>query len=182
MHALPDPEIGSVTVLGVDDFAIARERTYATVLIDAVTHRRIDLLPDRKSSTLAAWLREHPGVEVVSRDGSAAYAEAIRQAAPQAVQASDRWYLWHNLACAMKKTVVAHSACWNTTPSPERSALTSRTREVSAVHDLLAVGVGLLECARRLGAEHGQTLRPRRARRRSAAPAALRRLSGRRTP
>jgi transposase len=152
VHALPDPDVGTVAVLGVDDFAIARGRKYATLLIEAVTHRRVDVLPDRTSATLAAWLREHPGIKVACRDGSAAYAEAIRQAAPKAVQASDRWHLWHNLAKAVEKCVVAHSTCWNTTPRPTNSARAARTRErFAAVHALLAQDVGLLECARRLG-------------------------------
>ena len=37
------------------------------MLIDAVTHQRVDVLPDRKAATLTAWLREHPGTEIVCR-------------------------------------------------------------------------------------------------------------------
>ncbi|QIZ38735.1 hypothetical protein FDZ84_34815 [Saccharopolyspora sp. ASAGF58] len=96
--------------------------------------------------------REHSGVQVVCRDGSAAYADAIRQGAPTAVQASHRWHLWHGLAAAAEKCFVAHAACWNTTPRPARSALAARTSERhAAVHSLLAQGVELLECSRCLG-------------------------------
>ena len=88
--------------------------------------------------------------------GSAAYAEAIRQGAPEAVQASDRWHLWHGLGGAVEKIVIAHSTSWRAAqsspqPGPPRP-IDERTRtRHAAVHELLDQGVGLLECARRLG-------------------------------
>jgi hypothetical protein len=91
-------------------------------------------------------------VQVVCRDGSGAYAEAVRRALPGAVQVSDRWHLWHGLAEAVLKEVAAHSARWAGAGPPPASGRRAQTtlERWQQVHDLPGKGVGLLECARRL--------------------------------
>jgi len=150
---LPLPEMTVPRVLGVDDFALRRGQVYATVLIDAETGKRVDVLAGRTAEVLEAWLRAHPGVQVVCRDGSGAYAEAIRQALPGAVQVGDRWHLWHGLAGAVLKEVAAHSSCWAAAGPPLKQGKQAQTtaERWRQVHNLLERGTGLLECSRRLG-------------------------------
>jgi hypothetical protein len=78
---------------------------------------------------------------------------AVRRALPGAVQAGDRWHLWHGLAEAVLKEVAAHSSCRAAAGPPRRDGPQAQTtaERWRQVHDLVDRGTGLLECSRRLG-------------------------------
>jgi transposase len=95
-HA-PVPVCHTPRVLGVDDWALCKGRTYGTILVDLELHQPVDLLSDRTSASLEQWLKEHPGVEIISRDRANDYAEGSRRGAPAAVQVADRFHLIKNI-------------------------------------------------------------------------------------
>src|SRR5262249_32317909 len=98
----PDPVPRCV---GIDDWAIRKGQRYGTLLVDLERGRGLDLLPGRDGETLKAWLREHPGVEVITRDRWVAFAQAVAEAAPQARQVADRFHLLKNLREAVGRVL-----------------------------------------------------------------------------
>lgn len=96
IRSLPLPSGETPRVVGVDDWALRKGRTYGTIVIDLERRRSLDLLPDRSAETLAAWLRRQPQILIVARDRSTEYARGAAMAAPAAVQVADRWHLLLN--------------------------------------------------------------------------------------
>ena len=103
LSRLPLPPIKTPRILGVDDFALRRGQHYGTILVDIETHQPIALLSDRTAETLEAWLKAHPGVEILSRDHSKAYKRGMTAGAPEAIQVADRFHLLQNLEETLEK-------------------------------------------------------------------------------
>src|SRR5215210_4592712 len=155
-------------VLSVDDFAFRRGTRYGTVLVDLERHTLVDVLPDRSADTFARWLSEHPGVEVVSRDRGGEYAEAVRRAAPRAVQVADRFHLLKNLRDVVLRVFRQHAEVLDLVPAPavhlqrltnlrlDRESSKERTKEqmrdlFGAIHALSRKGAKNSQIARTLG-------------------------------
>ena len=92
----PLPTRSKPIIVGVDDWALRKGRTYGTILVDLERRRPIDLLPDRSAATLAARLRRDPQIQVVARDRATECARGTAMGAPDAVQVADRWHLLLN--------------------------------------------------------------------------------------
>lgn len=69
-------------VTGIDDWAWRRGQRYGTIICDLERRRVIDILPERSTEAVTAWLQKHPGVEVIARDRADAYAEGADKARP----------------------------------------------------------------------------------------------------
>jgi transposase len=91
--------------IGIDDWALCKNCTYATIICDLERHRVAALLPDREIATVAAWLDTHRGISVAARDLGGGYGAALRRALPDAVQVADRWHLIENASAAFLQAV-----------------------------------------------------------------------------
>jgi transposase len=168
IRSMRPPNRETPRVLSVDDFAFRRGTRYGTVLVDLERHIPVDVLPDRSADTFARWLTEHPGVEVVSRDRSGEYAEAVSRVAPGAVQVADRFHLLKNLRDVVSRVFRQHDEVLDLVPPPmnhlqrltnlrlDRETSKNRTREQTqelfeSIHALSKKGTKNTQIARTLG-------------------------------
>ena len=136
VHGSLHPHAPPPRVLGVDDWALTKGRDYAAILVDLERRRPIELLPDRTAETLAAWLRERPGIEVIARDRSTEFARGATQGAPQAQQVADRWHLLVNLREAVERWLNRVAGRLGSLPLDEQTALLLAQQEAAKPHTL----------------------------------------------
>ena len=65
----------SPRVIGIDDWAWRKGQRYGTIICGLGRGRVLYLLPDRNAASVAAWLKRHPGIEIIARDRAGLYAE-----------------------------------------------------------------------------------------------------------
>lgn len=91
--------------VGIDDWSWRKSTRYGTIMVDLERRCVVDVLEDRSVESCTEWLRNHPSIEIVSRDRCGLYSRAARDGAPQALQVADRFHLIQNLRTAIEEQV-----------------------------------------------------------------------------
>jgi hypothetical protein len=124
-HAGARSDSEAVHVAGIDDWAWRKGTDYGTIIVDLERRQVVDLLADRSAATMTSWFKDHPEVDVISRDRSGIYADAGRQGAPQARQVADRFHLLQSFRETIERQLGRYEApipdTWSGPLEPDNS-------------------------------------------------------------
>lgn len=95
---LPIPGYTDKKVIGIDDWAFRKGINYGSIIVDAETGRPIDLINSRGELEVTSWLKNHPEIDIVTRDRASSYSKAIRTALPSCIQIADKFHIVKNLS------------------------------------------------------------------------------------
>ena len=152
-------------VIAIDDWAWKRGQRYGTVVCDLERRRIMDLLPDRATSTVEAWLSAHPGISVIARDRGGGYGHAASRAVAHAVQVADRWHLIENASAAFLDAVrrsmrpirdavgaaVVDPSVLTCVEQRQYDGFLRREQMTADIRGLIAAGTSIKEIVRRTG-------------------------------
>jgi transposase len=164
------PKNGTVRIAGIDEWAWKKGSRYGTILVDLEQRCVADLLPERSLESSTAWFRNHPEVDIVSRDRGKLFRQAASAGAPQAKHVVDRFHLQKNFAEALEKFFGHHKRLLKKvarqlagkTPPPQtatpkpaererRSRHAMRVRRHKKIWKLFRTGKQIEEIARMVG-------------------------------
>ena len=100
------PQISDeLEIAALDDFALKKRHRYGTILINAVTHKVVDMIESREKDDVIKWLKKYRNIKIFTRDGSSTYAAAMTEALPDALQVMDRFHILMHLTDSCKKFI-----------------------------------------------------------------------------
>jgi transposase len=110
-HVRKQRKTEPLRAIAIDVWSWRKGFRYGTIVVDLERRMVADVLKTRSAQGTADWLKQHPGIEFVSRDRCGLYAQGIRRGAPSARQVADRFHLMQNLRENIEREMTSVSRC-----------------------------------------------------------------------
>lgn len=150
-----------VVAICIDDLALRKRFSYATAIIDAITHELLDLIPSRTAEDVAKALEQYPGLQIVSRDGAACFRNGVLalEDGETVVQITDRFHLIMNctkaadmyLKARLPKALPLSGPVEKADSGSMSTAVLERKLRILTAQQLFETGLPVREIAAQMG-------------------------------
>ncbi|MCL6446210.1 MAG: ISL3 family transposase, partial [Alicyclobacillus sp.] len=171
VRALNDPPISQPRALGIDDWAVRKGQRYGTIYYNHELHRPIDIIEGRNEEAAVHWMKEtRQSPEIVTRDSSMTYKNALDESVPNAKQVADRFHVMQSFSKAVKHCVQELASRSPLTTQPctddafhetempsiaESPATIRRRKQWEKIRDLREQGMTISAISRQLNLRRG---------------------------